>query len=384
MKVAEIRIHVTEVELDGSFYNPRVRWFRKQAVFLEVADADGGSGWGECWTFDRSADALVRFLQTEIVPLVSGASVSSIDEVWERVWSTTLLSGRHGMAAAALSGLDCALWDLRARRQGLSVSRSIAGGAARTRIPVYASGGLYCSNGDLSRLHDEMRGYVSQGFTCVKMKIGAKSFAEDLERLQGVREAIGEGTALIVDAVYSLDRAKAEAWLQAWESNDVAAVQAPFPARDWEAMRWLNHDCGVPVMVFEAENRYAVFRALLDYGAIGVMQFSPIAVGGVTAALKLIALAERYGVQSSIQCSSTWLAEVIALQVAGAKAAVRHVEIHGFHRILFDHAPDGQRQVLDGCIDIGSTIGFGFLPPPEGLSRFDSGLPDMRAVQDFI
>lgn len=377
VKIKELRVHVAEVDLGAEFFNPRILWARKQAVFVEIEDTSGTCGWGECWTFDNSADSLVRFIQTEIRPVVLGREIHSIEDAWQELWSATVLSGRHGMTAATLSGLDCALWDISAQLDGVSLGSAIASREPLRPVPIYASGGLYSKGGSLADLHGEMSHYVDQGYRCVKMKFGALDFEQDLERMLVVRDAIGTETALIVDAVYSLDRTKAERWLPEWRALEVEAVQAPFPARDWESIQWLNQDCEIPVMVFEAESRYVVFRALLERQAIGVMQFSPIAVGGVTASLALIELAESFDCPVSLQCSSTWVAELIALQIASAKSSVRHVEMHGFHKMMFEHANQAHRRLKDGCIDLGSAPGLGFRPPDGCLAPFDTGLPDL-------
>lgn len=381
MRVASFNIHVASSSLGGRFYNPRILWERKQAVFIEIVDEQGFRGWGECWTFDQSADALIRFIQTELRPLVIDREFASIEDAWDEMWATTVLSGRHGLMAAALSGLDCALWDIRAQGQGLSLGKAIAKENGTRHVPVYASGGLYQKDGDINDLQAEMRSYVEDGYRRVKIKFGAKEFEEDVERVRAVRDAVGDGVELIVDAVYSLDRRMAERWLPEWRANRVEAVQAPFPARDWDSMRWLNQECGMPVMVFEAENRYVVFRSLLELNAVGVLQFSPIAVGGVTASLALIGLAEEFGCPVSLQCSSTWLAEMIALQIASARNSVDHVEIHGFHRMMFERADPKHLRLVSGAVDLGQTLGIGFSPPYERLEAFNTELPDCRKKQ---
>lgn len=378
--IKDLHIHILDVPMGGRLYNPRIVWTRKQSVFLRVVDGDGCEGWGECWCFDTSADALVRFLQTEIRPRVIGQDVASIADLWREVYAITSLNGRHGMTAAALSGLDIALHDLAARRQGVPLGATLGQTNLRHQIPVYASGGLYHKEDSPERLAGEMSDLVSHGHRRVKMKIGALSFEQDVERVQAVRAAIGPDVGLIVDAVYSLDRAKATRWLPVWKNAGVEAVQAPFPCEDWEDMRWLNRDCGMPVMVFEAESRFEIFRSLLEYGAIGLLQFSAIAVGGVTAARKLIDLASRHQTPVTLQCSSTWLAEAVSLELARAYGTVSHVELHTVHQGLFDLVPMSARCPEGGMLTLGDHPGLGFTPRLDQLNCVDDGLPDMAVV----
>ncbi len=381
MAIEEFNIYVAESNLGGKFYNPRILWHRKQYVFVELLDSSGHVGWGECWTFDQSADALIRFIQTELRPKLLGKCTESISDVWQDLWSDTVLSGRHGMAAAAISGIDCALWDIAAKMAGKPVCACLPASGERRSVPVYASGGLYRKDGGLEDLAAEMKQHVSNGFRCVKMKFGALEFEEDLERINTVREAIGPDTELVVDAVYSLDRASAELWIPHLQDARIQAIQAPFSPRDWDSMRWMNQDVGIPVMVFEAESRYAVFRALFEFGAIGLLQFSPIAVGGITASLELIKLAEKFDKDVTLQCSSTWLAEVIALHIASAKPSVRHVEMHTFHRFLFDEANPDETIVCDGSQTIFGKDGFGFTVPKSRLGLCNDALPDFQGAK---
>lgn len=377
MRIADTEIFLLEVPLGGRIYNPRLLWQRKQSVLLRVTDSEGRSGWGECWCFDSSADPLIRFLQTEIRPLLQGRSVNEISALWNELWAMTSLNGRHGMMAAALSGIDIALHDLQARTEGRPMGAFAAASALRNEVPVYASAGLYQVDDSIETLASEMSGHVAQGHDRVKMKFGALSFEQDVARMRAVRDAIGPGTGLIVDAVYSLDRRSARAWLPIWQALEVEAVQAPFPPQDWDAMRWLNHDCAIPVMVFEAESRFEVFRALLQAQAIGVLQFSPVAVGGITAACRLIALGREHGIPVSLQCSSTWLAEAAALELARGHGQVIHVELHSLHQGLFSAVSAAERTPRDGRLALHNRPGLGFVPPLQDLRSVDTVLPDL-------
>ena len=380
MRITDFRLYLAEAKFDGQASNPKMTWWRKQAVLIELTDREGVSGWGECWTFDQSADALIRFIQTELRGHILDQDVDSIAEICARLYSGAVLSGRYGMLSAALSGVNCALWDIKSRKIGRPLWQVLGkhrDGEAIRKVPVYASGGLYMKGDDPQILQAIVSGYVEQGFRTVKMKFGIKEFEDDLDRISEVRRSIGQGVNLILDAVYSLDRQKAERWLPYWQDLGVEAVQAPFDASDWESMIWLNQDCGMPVMVFEAETRFEIFRALLQAGAIGIMQFSPVAVGGIDASRRLIDLAAEHGKPVSLQCSSTWMAELIAMHLAGASDQVAHVEYHQFHRLMFDLAEPTYTRLVGGKVTLSSTPGIGLIPPLDRLRDVTSGLPDL-------
>lgn len=363
--IQEINIYLHNREMDGTASNPKMVWRRKQAVFVQLICSERLAGWGECWTFDESAAALVEFLKTEIVPQVIGQPADAINSIWNTIWRGTVLSGRHGITASALSAIDIALWDIAGKLFKKPIAALI--GECSRSIPVYASSGLYKKNQSATDLGDELAGHVDCGHNSVKMKTGALSFDSDLERLYAVRKAIGPDTTLILDAVYGMNRELVREWLPHWKEIGVAAIQAPFPADDWDSMVWLNQDIGIPVIAFEAESRIEIFRALLERGALGIMQFSCIAVGGITASLKLIELARSYSVPVTLQCSSTFFAEAVAMQLAACSKEIVHVELHQFHTTFYDTAPASSIAPANGYVLLPESNGVGFTPPVEQM-----------------
>lgn len=382
MKIAKTDIFLLNTPIGGNLFNPRLLWHRKQSVLLRIADADGFEGWGESWCFDSSADVLVRYLQTEILPDLKDRVFENPSDICVEFWAQTSLTGRHGMMSAALSAVDVALHDLISKRENQPLGETISKSLPRASVPVYASGGLYRTEDSLPRLHAEMSEYITAGHDRVKVKFGALPFEEDMARMHCVRDAIGPDAGLLVDAVYSLDRTRAEAWLPVWQDLKIEAVQAPFPVNDWDSMTWLNHECGMPVMVYEAESRYEIFRALLERRAIGILQFSPVAVGGTQAARRLIDLAESCAIPVSLQCSSTWLAESIALELARGHLQIAHVELHTLHRGLFNNVPDDETCPVNGHLLLHNRPGLGFAPQLQMLNRMTTDLPDFQ--NDFL
>src|SRR5690606_20728750 len=122
-------------------------------------------------------------------------------------WEHLHEGGGSGLTTIALAGLDLALWDAAGRAAGASVSDLI--GRTRESARAYGSGvNLHYS---LDELVDQTRRWVAAGFDAVKVKVGRPDVAEDLERLQAVREVIGPDRALMIDANqrWDLDRATA-------------------------------------------------------------------------------------------------------------------------------------------------------------------------------
>jgi len=201
------------------------------------------------------------------------------------------------------------------------------------------------------------------------MKLGADSMAYDMERLRVVRDAVGADRQVIVDLTFSLDFERALTWLPAWHEFSIAGVQAPFPTGAWEDMRLLNRQ--VPVIGIESESREEIFCHLLSIEALGMMQFSPIAAGGISRGRRLILRAAKAGVPVTLQCSSSGLAYMASLHLAAAfPKTVNSVELHRIHDTFYDCLPRSALTVTDGAVSLGEEAGLGFapdaaeLPPP--------------------
>jgi L-alanine-DL-glutamate epimerase-like enolase superfamily enzyme len=363
--ITGISVHRAEKAYDGTLWNPAFRWFRRTAVLVRVNTAAGVSGIGECWTFDTDIAALVAFLRTEIAPRVVGMDARRIEAVAAAGLKGMALRARQGIAASAVSGIDIALWDIAGKLAGRPVWKLLDG--CRERVPVYASGGLYGDNKSADDLGGEIAGYVARGFTDVKMKVGALSLAEDLARVEAARCAVGPGGRIIVDALSgkSVDEAR-QLW-QALEPASPYGLQAPIDPEDIDGMAALVA-AGVPAIGLEAEYRLDAFRRLLERRAVSLLQFNVTCCGGISRALRIVALAETFKVPVTLQCASTALTEVASCHLAAARAAVDSVELHQVHDLLRTHLPAEMAQVEDGMVRLPEVPGLGIDVPDDALT----------------
>ena len=366
MQIEGLSVYALEKTLDGSVYNPLTRWTRKTAVIVRVHAEDGARGLGECWLYGTELDSLVAHLKADIGPRLIGRDAFATEGLWDDIWADTVLSARWGLTACALSGVDMALWDLKARVLGLPLYRLL--GAARERVPVYASGGLYGDDKGVDELAEEMTGYTARGFRAVKMKVGALSLDEDAARVQAVREAIGRETRLMVDAVYTQSVRQARRLAARLAPLDIHWLQAPVWATDVDGMARVNRDGLVPVAGVEAECRPEAFRRLITEGAVSYLQCAVTACGGITRALRLIDLAAAWHLPSTLQCASTAIATAASLHLAAARRGVESVEVHMFHRLLNAHLPDGTLAPVDGALPPPPGAGLGLDVPDSALT----------------
>ena len=112
------------------------------------------------------------------------------------------------MATLALSAFDIALWDIRGKALDTSVARLLGG--RRERVPAYASGGYYFPSHDIDRLTDEIRQFLDHGYTHIKIKIGGRSLAEDLRRIEAALSLLPGGDHLAVEVVFDREHETAD------------------------------------------------------------------------------------------------------------------------------------------------------------------------------
>ncbi len=367
MKITGVSIFVARNDLQGKLWNPKIRWSVKSSVIVKAHTDAGIDGIGECWCFDASPEPLIAFLKTEVIPHVIGADPLRREEIRRRLWDGTTLSARHGIMASALSGIDIALWDIAAKREGVPLYRLL--GSESAWVSVYASGGLYAAGKSERELAQELKGYVEQGFDCVKLKVGGLSMAEDVARVRHVRAELVDAVRLVIDGVYSFERGSAAAFFSELEGQDIHAFQSPLPASDIAGMAALNGTHKFPVMGLEAEYREPIFEQLLSSRAVSILQFALIACGGVTAGLQLLDAAAAHGIPCSLECSSTAVAQMAALHLGAARGGVESVEYHMVHQVLFDRFPAEITNVSNGKVRLPDRPGLGIELPATGLER---------------
>ncbi|MBB2891896.1 L-alanine-DL-glutamate epimerase-like enolase superfamily enzyme [Flexivirga oryzae] len=214
----------------------------------------------------------------------------------EHVWSTLRvpkLYGRRGLETRAMSAIDLALWDIKAKVAGMPLY-SLLGGF-RTRIPAYVAGGYYAEGKSVDDLAEEMSSYVATGACAVKMKVGAVPLKEDVERVKAVRAAIGPDVRLLVDANCAYTYYDAIQFARRIEEYDIFWFEEPVDSDDYEGMRKIAN--ASPITLAAGENEYGKFgfRDLIATQAIGVLQPDVRYTGGVTEFMKIAAIAQSHG-----------------------------------------------------------------------------------------
>jgi L-alanine-DL-glutamate epimerase-like enolase superfamily enzyme len=313
-------------EADGTF-----SWDATTVVVVQ-ARAGGHAGLG----YSYAAGAAAALVSELLADAVVGHDALSPPAAWARMRRAVRNVGYPGVASSAISAVDIALWDLKARLLGLALSTLL--GRVRERVPVYGSGGFTSYTPE--QIERQLAGWIEQGIPSVKMKVGSDP-DRDPRRVRHARKAIGEDAGLFVDAngAYGRKQALALAETFAGESG-VSWFEEPVSSDDLEGLRLLRDRGPAGMRIAAGEYGYDLFyfRRMLDAGAVDVLQADATRCGGITQMLKVTALCAARGVRLSAHTSPAVHAHVCA-----AIEPLEHVEyFHDHARIeglLFDGAP---------------------------------------------
>lgn len=311
-RIAEIRTHLLEHRLEEPFESSFSRFEARSHCLVEVTTEDGTSGWGECLGPMRLNAAVVAAM----APLLLGRDALDHERLWLHLYSQFRDQGQRGLAVTALSGLEIALWDLKGRHFEAPVHR-LLGGAFRTQVPAYATGGFRrAARAPADRpayLAEEAAGYVGEGFGAVKIKIGY-GVAEDLAAIRAVREAIGPEAGLMIDANHGYDALEAVALGRVAASCDIGWFEEPVVPEDPDGYRTVRAGQQIPVAGGETWFTRWGFRDAVAGRALDILQPDVCAVGGLSEACRVSTLAETFGLRLVPHVWGTGVALAAALQ----------------------------------------------------------------------
>lgn len=205
MKIVAVETFILRHPLAEPFGYSQMWYDTRAAMLVRVTTDTGAMGWGEAFGPPEPSAAIIDAL---FAPMLLGADPTDTAPLWERMYVRTRDYGQKGFAIHAISAVDIALWDLKGKMLGVSVSR-LLGGRFRDRVQAYATGLYFRPKEDfIADLVAEARSHVAAGFRAIKMKVGYTPEA-DIRHTRAVREAIGPEVQLMVDANHAYDAATA-------------------------------------------------------------------------------------------------------------------------------------------------------------------------------
>ncbi|MFG2311514.1 enolase C-terminal domain-like protein [Streptomyces sp. NPDC048566] len=335
LDVAAYSVPTETPEADGT-----LTW---TSTTLVVVHAHAGKVSGLGYTYGAPATAqAVEGLLADVVVGRSAWDVAASNEAMSRAVRN---AGRPGLIAYAISAVDTALWDLKARLLDLPLVRLL--GAADHDVPVYGSGGF--TTYDARRQDAQLRAWTEdQGFDRVKIKIGESwggAERRDRDRMAAARRTIGDAAELYVDANGAYTRKQAVRLAGCLREHDVTWFEEPVSSDDLTGLAHVRAAVAADVTAGEYGYTLPYFEYMLAAGAVDCLQADATRCGGVTVWLKAAALAEARGIQISSHC-----APQVHAPLASAVPNLRHLE--WFH----DHVRV-EELLFDGTLDpVGGTL----------------------------
>jgi len=319
-------------EADGT-----ASWDKTTLVLGEVI-AGGQRGLG--YTYADTATA--RLIHDKLADVVTGHDAFAIPQAWAAMIRAVRNLGRPGVAAMAVSAIDNALWDLKAKLLDQPLVTLL--GAARDSAPVYGSGGF--TSYPVARLREQLGGWVRAGIPRVKMKIGTHP-ADDLDRVRAARDAIGPDAELFVDANGAYERKQALAFAERFAELGVSWFEEPVSSDDLAGLRLIRDRAPAGMDVAAGEYGYDpyYFRRMLAAGAVDVLQADATRCLGISGFLRAAALADACHLDLSAHCAPSLHAHPCC-----ALTNLRHLEYFHDHVRIEHMLFDGALTPVDGAL----------------------------------
>ena len=317
-------------ESDGTF-----SWNHTTLVLVTVRAASF-EGLGYTYADIPVAELIKRTL----VPLIEGKNVFDIRNCWESMRAAIRNLGRPGMCSMAISAMDSALWDLKAKLLGVPLASLL--GCAQPSVEAYGSGGF--TSYSIPQLQKQLAGWVEEGMKAVKMKIGTHPEL-DTKRVRAARDAIGPQPSLYVDANGAYTRKQALYMAQQFEELGVSWFEEPVTSDDLEGLRLMRDRAPARMDIAAGEYGYDLvyFKRMLDAQAVDVQQADASRCAGISEFLRVAALCDAANLPMSAHtCPSLHIHPCCSL------ARIKNIEYFHDHARIENMLFDGAARPVEG------------------------------------
>jgi L-alanine-DL-glutamate epimerase-like enolase superfamily enzyme len=344
ISVERIEVSAYTVPTDSPESDGTLQW---DSTTLVLVEAIGGGKRGLGYTYgDLSVG---KFIESKLAETVRGEDAMSPPAAWSAMQGAIRNAGRPGVGAMAVSAVDIALWDLKAKL--LEVPLADALPRFHDAVPIYGSGGF--TSYSLDRLREQLGGWVSEGIPRVKMKVGREP-EKDPERVGAVREAIGEGTELLVDANGAYTRKQALYWAERFAEEGITYLEEPVSSEDREGLRLLRDRGPGGLAIVAGEYEWTLPQLADLAGCVDILQADVTRCAGITNLLRVDGICKGRQIPFSAHCAPS-----VSAHACCAVETLAHLEY--FH----DHVRV-EGMLFDGALD-----------PEAGHLRPDSSRPGL-------
>ena len=322
-------------------------WLGQILVIIETEDGLTGYGVG------GGGLAGIHVIETVFRHALVGQDATDVEDIWESMYSMTLAYGQKGLAIMAISGVDLALWDLRAKRANKPLV-NVLSDDVRESVPTYKTGWS----------PEEVIADGAEGFAALKLHVGVrpgKEVGDVVAQIRKVRDTLGPDVKLMGDAFMKLDVEKTLQLADQLKDVNLVWIEEPLPADDLEGYARLRDECPIPISGGEHEYTAKAFEVLMRDRLHAIVQPDVNWCGGLTELVKIYEMGKKYDIKV---CPH------------------RGCEIWSLHAICaLDPEPlaesgrpwmtwvGGQPEIVDGRIGVGEDVGFGVSFSDEDLKK---------------
>jgi L-alanine-DL-glutamate epimerase-like enolase superfamily enzyme len=291
---------IEKVELRMVDLKPKVKrtdaiqsFVSQETPIVTITDSDGAVGTGYSYTIGTGGSSVMRLIADHLAPRIIGDDADMIEAIWHKLEFATHATTIGAITAIALAAIDTALWDLRAKKQGLPLWK-LAGGA-KEKAPLYTTEGGWLHIEPQALVDDALQA-KAKGFRGSKVKIGKPTGAEDFARLSAVRKALGDDYEIMTDCNqgFAVDEAIRRA--ARLRELDLAWIEEPLPADDIDGHVRLSNSTPTPIAVGESLYSIRHFREYMQKGGCNIVQVDVGRIGGITPWLKVAHAAEAFDI----------------------------------------------------------------------------------------
>lgn len=323
-------------------------------LFVEIETRDGHSGIG--FGYSKRAGGPGQFEHAkEIADVLIGEDPNDIGKLWQKLCWAGASVGRSGLAVQAIAAFDIALWDLKAKRAGLPLSKLL--GAHRDSVQCYNTSGGFLSS-PIEEVLENVDRSIAAGIGGIKIKVGQPDVATDLKRVEAVSQKIAGRASLMVDANQQWDRPTAMRVGRQLEPYNLIWIEEPLDAYDSEGHAQLAAQLDTPIATGEMLTSVQEHVDLINNNAVDFIQPDAPRVGGITPFLKICGLAEARKLK---------LAPHFAMEIHLHLAAAYEQEPWVEHFDWLDPLFNERLEIRDGRMLVPNRLGLGFTLSEQAL-----------------
>ncbi|MBI4288630.1 MAG: mandelate racemase/muconate lactonizing enzyme family protein [Chloroflexi bacterium] len=293
MQIGKVSTRIVSIPLKWGFSTPG--GFQAKSVsyvLVQACSLEGHRGIGYALALNGSRINVIKAMIDELTPLVVGEDPFCTEKIWQKLRRYTTFLGHEGLVVDAISAIDIAIWDLLGKITGQPLCKLLGGD--KPGVPIYASDALW-PDVPVDQVCRQAQDFVAKGFKSIKLHIGHDpGLKKDVERVKAVREAIGEGINLMVDAVQSWKPWQAIRIGRMLEEHNIYWMEDPVSATDLEGSAQVSGALDMAIAAGEWVYSPRGLMRLIQSKAVDIVLVDIQRAGGITGYRKIATIAEAF------------------------------------------------------------------------------------------